>query len=111
MGLGQKTVRYNNPVDAEQIQKIAKALADPRRREILEIIARSENPDGIHCNAIVERVPISQPTVSHHVKELTGAGLIEIHPDGQYNRVTVRTDVLNEYLESLRDSLRPPAEK
>lgn len=92
-------------MDAEQIQKIAKALADPRRREILEIIARSEKEPGFNCTAIVEQMPISQPTVSHHVKELVNAGLIEMQAEGQCNRVTVRRDVMSTYLDYLARSL------
>lgn len=91
-------------MDTEQVQKIAKALADPRRREILEMIADAQNNLGIHCGAIVERLPISQPTVSHHIKELTNAGLVEIQPEGQFNRLTIRQDVLDGYLNSLRES-------
>jgi ArsR family transcriptional regulator len=98
-------------VDAEQIQKIAKALADPRRREILEMIAESQEPSGIHCGALVERLPIAQPTVSHHIKELTNAGLIEVHSEAQFSHLTLRTDVLNDYLDSLRSSFHVPPPK
>jgi ArsR family transcriptional regulator len=96
-------------VEVEQIQRIARALADPRRREILEMIATAEEQPALHCGAIVERLPISQPTVSHHIKELQAAGLIEIHPDGQFNRLTLCTTTMNEYIESLRASLHLPS--
>lgn len=98
-------------MDAEQIQKIAKALSDPRRREILEIIAHSENQPGFNCTAIVEQVSISQPTVSHHIKELANAGLIETQTEGHCSRITVRRDVMNSYLEYLSRSLNLPGAK
>jgi len=68
---------YGN-MDANRFQRIAKALADPRRFEIFEEMAASG--DELACGRIVERFPVAQATVSHHLKELTDAGLIEMRP-------------------------------
>ena len=43
----------------------------------------------------------SQATVSHHLKELTDAGLIEIRPEGQFRYCKARIDVLAEYIQEL----------
>ena len=59
---------------SEQFTRIAKALADPRRFEILEMIAAAEE---VACKAMVEAFPVAQATISHHLKELATAGLIE----------------------------------
>ena len=87
-------------MDATQFQKIAKALADPRRFEIFEEMAAAT--DELSCGRIVERFPVAQATVSHHLKELSEAGLIEIRPEGQFRYCRARTDVLEEYVTELR---------
>src|SRR2546428_9448293 len=68
-------------MDPNRFQRIAKALADPRRFEIFEEMAASA--DELACGRTVERFPVTQATVSLHLKELTDAGLIEIRPEGQ----------------------------
>src|SRR5689334_17972151 len=87
-------------MDSVRFHRIAKALADPRRFEIFEAMAAS--PDELACGRIVDRVPVTQATVSHHLKELTDAGLIEIRPEGQYRYCRARVDVLEEYIQELQ---------
>jgi len=87
-------------MDASQFQRIAKALADPRRFEIFQEMASAT--DELACGRIVERFPVSQATVSHHLKELTDAGLIEIRPAGQFRYCRARVDVLEEYIRELQ---------
>jgi ArsR family transcriptional regulator, arsenate/arsenite/antimonite-responsive transcriptional repressor len=87
-------------MDAGRFHRIAKALADPRRFEIFEEMAASS--DEMACGRIVERFPVTQATVSHHLKELTDAGLIEIRPEGQFRYCRARLDVLEEYIDELR---------
>ncbi len=68
----------------EQHDLIAKALGDPQRFAILEFIC--EQTRGSHevgCKAIVAQFPVSQATISHHLKELSQAGLIEGRKEGQ----------------------------
>ncbi len=92
---------YNHPdMDPNRFQRIAKALADPRRFEIFEAMAASA--DELACGRIVERFPVTQATVSHHLKELTDAGLIEIRPEGQFRYCRARLDVLEEYIQELQ---------
>jgi DNA-binding transcriptional ArsR family regulator len=54
------------------------ALGDTNRRAIIEIIARGPCP----VRAIAERVPISRPAVSRHLRLLKEAGLVEAVPQG-----------------------------
>lgn len=54
--------------------RIAKALADPNRIEMLRLVARQSGP-MCACD-IVEHFDLSQPTVSHHLKTLKQAGLL-----------------------------------
>jgi ArsR family transcriptional regulator len=82
----------------EELERIAKALADNRRFEILEAIAGAEE---LSCKALCERFPITQATVSHHLKELYTAGLVSVRQDGQMRRYRSRPEVLEEYLAQL----------
>jgi ArsR family transcriptional regulator len=86
----------------EQFERIAKALADSRRFAIFEAIAAT---DELACKALVARLPIVQATVSHHVKELNRAGLIDIRREGQGSYLKARPLVLEEYLQQVRTRL------
>lgn len=61
-----------------------KAIADPSRQAIL---VEAKKTPGISCNELVERLGLSQPTVSHHLKELEESGLTDIKRKG--NRLLV----------------------
>jgi ArsR family transcriptional regulator len=87
-------------MDSNRFYRIAKALADPRRFEIFVEMAAAT--DEMACGRIVDKFPISQATVSHHIKELADAGLVEIRPEGQFRYCRARTDVLEAYLSELR---------
>jgi len=60
--------------DALHVALRLKALADPARVKILNLIARSDEPACV-CE-LIPAVGLSQPTVSHHLKKLTEAGLL-----------------------------------
>ena len=60
-------------MDAEQFHRISKALADPQRLAILERIAANRE---VACATLCEQFPVTQATISHHVKELVNAGLV-----------------------------------
>lgn len=96
-------------MDAVQFQRIAKALADPRRFEILEVIAAAG--DDMCCGAVVERFPVAQATVSHHLKELADAGLVETRAEGQFKYLRARPEVLAEYVAELQRRISPPSGK
>jgi ArsR family transcriptional regulator len=96
-------------MNAIQFQRIAKALADPRRFEILEVIASAGNE--MCCGAVVECFPVAQATVSHHLKELTDAGLVETRSEGQFKYLRARPDVLVEYIAELQRRISPPSGK
>lgn len=62
-----------------QIAVMAKALGHPARIAIIEYILKVE---GCICGDIVNELPLSQPTVSQHLKELKNAGLIKGSVEG-----------------------------
>ena len=61
--------------DAAALARTLKALADPARLRLLSLIAAGEDGEACVCD-LVEPVGLSQPTVSHHLKVLTDAGLV-----------------------------------
>lgn len=66
-------------VDEIQMAKYAKALAHPARIAIIKMLAKK---NSCICNELVEKLPLSQSTVSQHLKELKTAGLIKGETDG-----------------------------
>jgi ArsR family transcriptional regulator len=84
---------------AAQFVKIAKALAEPRRVRILKQLGESHAPTP--CSAVTLNGEVSAPTVSHHLKELENAGLLQISRQGKFASLTLKRDVLNAYLNLL----------
>lgn len=83
----------------EQVHLIAKALADPRRLELLRQIGRCNEPSP--CANIKECHEVSAATLSHHMKELETAGLVRVTRDGKFASYTLRRDVLKGYMDQL----------
>ena len=90
---------------AKQFQAVAKALADPRRMALLESIG--SEPE-YSCQKLCSEAGITKGTVSHHVRELLLAGLIDERRDGQFMFYEVRREVLAAYTtELMRRVARP----
>lgn len=71
---------------------IFKALADPHRLELLRRIARAGCPFA--CVDARAALAISAATLSHHVKELESAGLLDVRREGKFAYLTLRPGVL-----------------
>jgi ArsR family transcriptional regulator len=68
-------------MDRAQIEKISKALADETRLMIFEAVAAKGQ---MNCGEIVSMQGVTPATVSHHLKILSEAGLIDCQRDGQF---------------------------
>lgn len=92
-------------MDDRKFQKVAKALADPRRFGILQTIAAS-NAGKICSGQVCETVSVAQATVSHHLKELTEADLITPNSEGQFKFFSINNETINEYVAELKLRLK-----
>ena len=86
---------------SEEFDKISKALADPQRREILQKLVSNR----LNCSDVHALFSVSQPTVSHHLKELANAGLLDKEKQGQFCFYQVRAEVLSAYVGELERRL------
>ena len=85
-------------MDNKQIERISKALADQTRLRIFEAIsARCD----MTCGELVSLRSVTPATISHHLKILMDAGLIECRKDGQFVHSRVVPETIAEYSTAL----------
>ena len=85
------------PLDADQAETLAamlKAVADPVRLRMLSLVMAHEGGEACVCDLQGE-FDLSQPTVSHHLKVLHEAGLLDREKRGVWVYYRVRTDALD----------------
>lgn len=68
---------------AERLADAFKALGDPTRVRLLSLIAASDRGEACICD-LTDPVGLSQPTVSHHMKQLVDAGLLTREQRGRW---------------------------
>ena len=78
--------------EAEATAEAFRALADPHRVKILNLLATS--PDPVCVCEFTGPLKLSQPTVSHHLKKLVQAGLLEREQRGTWAYYTLRRDAV-----------------
>ena len=71
---------------------VFQAIADPTRREIINLIAHK----SLNLNSVAENFTISRPAISKHIKILTECGLIEIKQQGRERYCEARLEQLHE---------------
>lgn len=74
---------------------VFQAIADPTRREIIDLIAQ----EPMNLNAVAEKFDISRPAISKHIKILTECGLIAIRQEGRERYCEPRLEKLKEVAE------------
>ena len=84
----------------KQVEKISKALGDINRLKILQTM--QANNGKLECTSIVSFLNLAQPSISHHIKKLAEADLIESHKEGRYHFYSLNNEVWENYRERLK---------
>ena len=79
---------------------ISRVLADPSRMKVFRSIANKEN---LSCSDLRERLEINPATLSHHMRQLETAGLIETHRDGKFVRAEIKRKAWKSYVSWLKE--------
>jgi ArsR family transcriptional regulator, arsenate/arsenite/antimonite-responsive transcriptional repressor len=92
--------------EAEQLARRFKALGDPTRVRLLSLIAAHDGGEACICD-LVDPVGLSQPTVSHHMKQLADAGLVTREQRGKWAYYRI----VNDALTALATAITPTAQR
>ena len=86
--------------DAEVAARVFKALSDPTRVRLLSIVAASAGQEACVCDLLPD-VGLSQPTVSHHLKVLHEAGILDRERRGSWVFYRIRPETLAQIRKAL----------
>ena len=81
-------------MERKELAEISKALSDPTRLQIYEGISSSKE---MFCRQVVEKYGLTPGTISHHLKILADANLIETRRQGQFVYLKSRPETIREY--------------
>ena len=84
-------------MDTEEIVKIAKALSDQNRVEIIKLLSEEE----LCACHILNQMQIAQSTLSHHMKQLTDSKLVIVTKKGRWSYYRINTQTVNDFKEFL----------
>ena len=86
------------PISAEQAERVSpllKALADPVRLRLLSLVASHAEGEACVCD-LNDAFDLSQPTISHHLKQLNAAGLLDREKRGVWVYYRVNAGALGD---------------
>lgn len=86
--------------EAERLARIFKALGDPTRVRLLSLVAAHADSEACICD-LTAPVGLSQPTVSHHMRQLAEAGLVTREQRGKWAYYRVSQNALTDLARSL----------
>ena len=81
-------------MDQKELARVSKALSDPTRLRIFEGISSHKE---MFCGQVVEKYRLTPGTISHHLKILADADLIETRRKGQFIYMRSRPETIREY--------------
>ncbi|MGE5846880.1 MAG: ArsR/SmtB family transcription factor [Ignavibacteria bacterium] len=87
-------------INEDNIVKVAKALSDKTRFKILKEIT---NKKGFTCGDCEEIAELSQPTVSHHLKILFDANLLNSEKDGRFVLISINKKTLSDFCDTISE--------
>lgn len=88
----------------KQIEKISKALGDTNRLKILQHISKKGGCG--QCSEIQDVLDLTQPSISHHIKILIEAGLIEPEKEGRNHKYNLNDQLLKDYTMTIGAQIR-----
>src|ERR1700733_13226608 len=88
----------------QHLALLAKAISHPARISILKILAKKEN---CNCNELVALLPLSQSTVSQHLKELKNCGLINSTVHGTSSMYSLNKIILKKFEREFKKMIKP----
>lgn len=83
-------------MDAKQAEKISKALSDPTRLKILSEIKKKN--DWLYCVDLYDNINLAQPSICHHLKQLTETSIILPEKEGRNIKYTMNNEVIDDYI-------------
>jgi ArsR family transcriptional regulator len=86
-------------MELKKVEKISKALADPNRLHILKSLHL--NQSCMYCSRINDIIDLKQPSISHHLKQLTEAELIIAEKEGRNMKYSMNNKVIDQYVNFL----------
>jgi len=86
-------------MDLKKVEKISKALADPNRLQILKSLHK--NKACMYCSEINDLIELAQPSISHHLKQLTDAELVTAEKEGREVKYTLNNKTIDQYVNFL----------
>jgi len=101
-----KKIDTKKRIVLEELVRVAKALADAKRLEVLALIA--QNRDVCVCE-VTDTLGISQPLASKYLKQLRDAGIVQVSKQGRWSIYSLGdTTLIEPFLERLRNYPLPP---
>ena len=91
-------------MDTKEVALICKALGDPNRLQIMQMLTQGEQ---CACQ-MLEQFDITQPTLSHHMKVLSECGLITMRKEGKWAYYSINCDTLSAFQCFLGDMICGP---
>lgn len=88
-------------MDNKKIEKISRALSDTSRIAILQEFKKKK--DCLYCAEVNDLLDLTQPSVSHHLKQLVDAELLLPQKEGRNLKYVLNQQVLNEYIACLNE--------
>ena len=90
-----------------KMAKVFKALSDPKRVQIIDVLSKGEM-----CGcALLEHFHITQPTLSHDMKLLIDAGIVQSRRDGQRTLYSLNLEAVKRMQDRLKKMLKPDMEE
>ncbi len=83
----------------KEVALICKAMADENRLKILEMLTKGEK---CGCD-LLEKLQVTQPTLSHHMKVLGDCGLVESRKDGKWSHYSINCARFREFKDYIND--------